>query len=670
MLDNKVFVDPRSLIPEGTQVIFVSDLFVEDYVGGAELTSEALIEVSPFKLHKLHSKNVNLATLQQGVGCYWIFGNFSQINPELIPSIIANLKYSILEYDYKYCRYRSPEKHQADTGTPCDCHNQLNGKLISAFYYAANSLWWMSEKQKETYLNLFPFLREKDNVVLSSVFSKNTLSKLQTLREQIKQSAHEKKGWIVLGSNSWVKGFEAAKRWCEENNKEYEVVWNLPYEEVLAKMAVSEGFVYLPAGADTCPRMVIEAKLLGCKLKLNDFVQHKDEEWFSNNNLEEIKNYLWTSPELFWKGIKTIMDYTPTISGYITTYNCELQGYPFSQSIQSMLEFCEEVCVVDGGSTDATPETLFDIQMKNSPEDARVKLIEDLKNEKGETLPISVLHEAMNSVSRVKVKTVSRDWNHPRHAVYDGMQKAEARKMCTGDFCWQMDSDEIVHENDFEKVKYICKQIPNNVDVLALPVIEYWGGTEKVRADIQPWKWRISRNKSYITHGIPAQHRKFDENGQLFASEGTDGCDMIHNETFERIQHITFHSNETENLRRQAVTGNQEALSKYEAWFNAAVDSLPGVHHYSWFDISRKMKLYRDYWTRHWNSLYNKSLEDTAESNMMFDLPWSKVTDQMIDQRASELKEKTGGWIWHQKWTGQSIPHITCKKSQPKAMIE
>jgi len=144
-----------------TQVIFVADLFVEDYVGGAELTSEALISECPFKIEKIKSQQVTMDLLQQGVGKYWIFGNFSALNPQLIPSIIANLQYSILEYDYKYCRYRSPEKHKASTGSPCDCHTQVNGKLISAFFHGANSLWWMSESQKNWYLQLFPFLLEK-----------------------------------------------------------------------------------------------------------------------------------------------------------------------------------------------------------------------------------------------------------------------------------------------------------------------------------------------------------------------------------------------------------------------------------------------------------------------------------------------------------------------------
>jgi len=49
---------PQIKIPAEAKVVFVSDMFVEDYVGGAELTSEALIQSSPFTVYKLHSKDV------------------------------------------------------------------------------------------------------------------------------------------------------------------------------------------------------------------------------------------------------------------------------------------------------------------------------------------------------------------------------------------------------------------------------------------------------------------------------------------------------------------------------------------------------------------------------------------------------------------------------------
>lgn len=616
--------------------MFVSDMFVEDYVGGAELTSEALITSSPFKVHKLHSKDVTQETLQSGASAYWIFGNFTQMDPKLIPSIVGNLRYSVLEYDYKYCRFRSPEKHLDTLKKPCDCADQINGKLISAFYHGAMSLWWMSEAQQAHYVDKFPFLKSNQNHVLSSVFDDRTLATLKVLR----QATTTKAGWIVLGSNSWIKGAQTAEQWCKDAGLDYEVVWNVAYDDMLKKLASAEGFVYLPQGMDTCPRMVIEAKLLGCKLELNDNVQHKDEDWF-NDSTKNIEGYLYASRKLFWDGIKSSMDYKPAISGYATTYNCVDQGYPFEACIQSMLEFCDEVCIVDGGSTDGTFEKLCSLAT-NEP--------------------------------RLILKLNPVNMSDPRFAVFDGMQKAEARKMCTKQFCWQMDSDEIVHEQDAPRILELARAMPKDSLLLALPVIEYWGGPDKVRVDVMPWKWRLSRNDPTITHGVPGQLRinvpADDSIVPYVASPGTDGCDMIFVDTLKPVPFITFYNDQIETVRRMAMVGDPNAMQQYSAWFNAVVSNLPGVFHYSWFDLERKIKLYRGYWTKHWNSLYGGELTDTADNNMMFDVPWSEVSDEMITTLASNLKN-IGGWIWHRKWDGKTAtPHMQVQRNQPKIMLK
>jgi glycosyltransferase involved in cell wall biosynthesis len=632
-------------VPADVEVIFVSDMFATDYVGGAELTTQALIDASPFKVFNLHSKDVTMELLRDNVNKFWVFGNFCQLNPNLIPSIVGNMKYSIVEYDFKYCSARSPEKHLHLSGVPCDCHNQTNGKLISTFFYGSMGNWWMSEKQKERYLTAFPFLSEKKNVVLSSVFTGKTLAFIRSLR-----FAHQdvtRKGWLVLGSKSWIKGADVAEQWCRDNGKDHETVWDLPYEDVLRKLVAAEGFVYLPLGGDTCPRMVIEAKLLGCKLQLNDNVLHRDESWFATDDLTSIEGYLDATTAVFWDGIQKMITYRPTISGYTTTYNCIKQQYPFEQCIKSMLQFCDEVCVVDGGSTDGTYEVLLRLAAEYVTQD-NVKDGPQLK---------------------LKVKQVKRDWSSKRHPVFDGMQKAEARAMCTKEFCWQMDSDEVVHEDDAPNISKLCRSLLRGVDIIALPVIEFWGGPDRVRCDIQPWKWRLSRNAAHITHGIPKELRRTDADG-LYAAEGTDGCDMINKETFERLPHVSFYSSEVENIRRIAMLDNEQARQQYEQWFNQIVTNLPCVFHYSWCDLPRKIRLYRDYWQNHWNALWDKDTSDTAENNMMFGIPWKDVTDDMIESRAKEMKEKLGGWIWHRPWDGkQTTPHIRCSRSQPKVML-
>ena len=623
----------RTFDPE-TRFVFVSDLFVEDYVGGAELTSQSLIDSCPLKIETIKSKDVNLKSLEAGHDKYWIFGNFSQMDHNLIPTIVANMEYSVLEYDYKFCRYRSIEKHYEAEQQECDCHNNIHGKMVSAFYEGSKSLWWMSEKQMSIYHNLFPFLSKKDNVVLSSVFNDQFFYNVKVLREKYKDT--ERKGWIVLGSNSWVKGAQDAEEWCKENKKEYEVVWGLPYDQVLEKLAQAEGFVYLPRGGDTCPRMVIEAKILGCKLHLNENVQHAKEIWFETEDMLDTESYLFAARSRFWNALQATMSWTPKISGYTTTRNCISQKYPYEEAIQSMLGFSDEVVVVDGGSDDGTWERL-----------------ESWSKEE----------------ERLKVYKIERDWNHKRHAVFDGLQKAEARSRCTGDFLWQMDSDEIVHEDHYKKIVALCKNFPENVDLISLPVIEYWGGPEKVRMDINPWKWRLSRNKDYITHGIPSHLRQHDEEGNLSSLPGSDGCDYGNSSTFELIPHASFYTEEVHNARMTAVSGNKEAQEAYQRWFDALIDQLPGVHHYSWFDLERKINTYKNYWSRHWQSLYNIDQKDTVENNMFFSKKWSDVTEEDISSLSARLKEEMGGWIFHEKVDfNRPTPHLVLSQGQPEIM--
>ena len=275
-------------IPEDCEVVFVSDFFVGDlqHNGGAELTSEALIKSSPYKVFKLHSKDVSIKNLESGQNKFWIFGNFAAMDLRLIPAIIQNMKYSVLEYDQKFCKYRSPEKHMHLENLPkkdnwdCGCQNSNHGKLISAFLRGSQTIYWMSELQMELYLNLFPVLNETNNIVLSSVFDEETFSYINQLRIENKKT--ERKGWIVLGSDSWVKGFEQSKKYAEDNNLEYEIVWNLPYEEILNKLSKAEGLIYLANGSDTCNRLSLESLMLGCKTVVNKNSQHVVEDWCKN----------------------------------------------------------------------------------------------------------------------------------------------------------------------------------------------------------------------------------------------------------------------------------------------------------------------------------------------------------------------------------------------------
>lgn len=636
MVFDSPFKQTQIEIAPGTQAVFVADVFAEDFLGGAELTTQALLDTATLRVQKVRSKDVDLRILEKGRNLHWIFGNFASMDLRLLPVIMANLCYTVLEYDYKYCRHRSPEKHASVTGFPCDCGNDEHGRLVAAFFAGAKTLWWMSEAQRDRYLTVFPGLVDTTQFVLSSVFTQETLATLRTMREEADPAPRT--DWLVLDSTSWIKGTQASEAWCVENGVPYSRLGGVPYERMLQALRRAKGLVYLPPGGDTCPRMVIEAKLLGCELHINDNVQHRHEPWFDTDDLSQVEDYLASAPSAFWRTVQETAMRRPTISGYTTTLDCVRQGYPFKQCIESMLGFCDQVVVVDGGSTDGTWERLQEMQL-GSPKLLLVQHVLDM--------------------------------TQPRFALLDGQQKARARALCRGDFCWQMDCDEVVHEADWEKIGRLAAGVPRGIEIVSLPVIEYWGGPSKVRVDVQPWKWRLSRNLPHITHGIPVALRRVDPDGRHHAAPGTDGCDMIHAVTGEPIDHVSFYTADVEALRRAALAGDAKALVAYEHWFNATVQGLPSVFHYSWYDLPRKIRLYRDYWARHWKSLYDQELPDTAENNYMFDLPWSQVTDAMVEDRARVMADRLGGWVWHRKWDGQArTPHIQCQRAQPGAMLE
>jgi len=61
--------------------IFVADLFADQYPGGAELTSEALIANRP-DVRKIKSQDLTKDFIVENKGKTWIFGNFVAVPAE------------------------------------------------------------------------------------------------------------------------------------------------------------------------------------------------------------------------------------------------------------------------------------------------------------------------------------------------------------------------------------------------------------------------------------------------------------------------------------------------------------------------------------------------------------------------------------------------------------
>ncbi len=289
--------------------------------------------------------------------------------------------------------------------------------------------------------------------------------------------------------------------------------------------------------------------------------------------------------------------YRPKIAGYTHILNPKTHGYPYIQSVQSMLNFCDEVIVVDGGSNDGSVQEL---------EAVFPQWIKD-----------GVL------------KVIVREWDQDEPGM-DGMQKAFGRAMVSPEieFLWQQDADEVLHEDDAPKVADICKRFPADVDVVHLPVIELWGDQRHVRTDRHSWKWRLSRNNLRVTHGINAKAKVMDPNtGRFYAKKGmSDGCEMIDIVSGEHLPHRGFYNEELERVRHQDP-------EEYGRLMNGVFAKLPSVWHYSWADLPRKVRNFRDFWDKQWQALYQTPPEPRFPD---------VVTDEDVERKAEELRLQGG----------------------------
>jgi len=260
--------------------IFICDYFLIDGIGGAELTTQAIMTNGAgkgFEVAAVHSAKVTKEILENTKeDVHIIVCNFNQLSEDVKLYMCKNSSYSIIEYDYKLCDYRSFELHEANEGTPCDCETKISGKITSAFYGYAEKVWFMSKNQRDMILAKVPALKEENCEVLSSVFNGGDLRFMYSIKDNEKDEKY-----LILDSDSPVKPNTQSVEYAKANDLEYELISNLPYHELLIKMSTSKGLIFLPVASDTCPRLVIEAKMLGCDLILNEHVQHKDEEWFA-----------------------------------------------------------------------------------------------------------------------------------------------------------------------------------------------------------------------------------------------------------------------------------------------------------------------------------------------------------------------------------------------------
>ncbi len=288
----------------------------------------------------------------------------------------------------------------------------------------------------------------------------------------------------------------------------------------------------------------------------------------------------------------------PTISAYTTVYNCLKNNYPFERAIRSFL-WADEVVVVDGGSSDGTRERL---------------------------------EELAQEFPNLKIYDMPLEWENPGK---DGAQKAISRAMCMSEFCVQFDADEFCG-GDKSKWLRLAKEMPENVHIYELFVAEPFGSETALRLNKghNPLKWRLSRNRPEITHGIP-DFDKVQKDGKTYSSGKSDGCFHVH-----VVDNQVFPSTVPQKSLLSLYSLREKDIDKYAEQVHSIIKTQPYVFHAGHVDLENKIKLYLSEWHQWWCDLYGKDPNDPANNVYFPNRSIAEITDDDIKRRVLELKEE------------------------------
>lgn len=250
--------------------VFISDFFVEDVVGGAELNDEELIKLLQIKgndVLKKRSHEIKVPFVAEHCDFRFIVSNFTNLSLSVLEFLTKNCDYIIYEHDHKYLPGRNPANY-SDFKAPSEQIINLD------FYKNAKSVFCQSRFHSEiVHLNT---KLENIQVISGNLWSEKTLDLLEDMTSVEKDDCA-----AIMGSQIHNKKTEVAIKYCIHKKIKYRLIASRDNEEFLRRLGANRMLVFFPSTPETLSRLVCEARMMGMKVVVNDLVGATKEDWFN-----------------------------------------------------------------------------------------------------------------------------------------------------------------------------------------------------------------------------------------------------------------------------------------------------------------------------------------------------------------------------------------------------
>tara|TARA_B100001175_G_C19498798_1_gene636897 strand:- start:1070 stop:1927 length:858 start_codon:yes stop_codon:yes gene_type:complete len=231
------------------------------------------------------------------------------------------------------------------------------------------------------------------------------------------------------------------------------------------------------------------------------------------------------------------------VSGFTFIKNGQVLGYPFMESIQSILPIVDEFVINIGESEDDTLDMILSIK------DKKIRIIESKWNDE------------------------MRD----RGYVY-GQQKMIAQFNCTGDWAFYIEGDEVYHEKDLNQIKKTMEIHLNDskVEALVFDFQHFYGNANSV-LDSPGWyrsEARIIKNsiRSYAPDGLFWLVLDSNKKGRYPRAKHT-GVSCYHYGWIRSEEQMNLKSSKV-----QKYWGSEPVIIDYSQMDQSIIKEFKGIH--------------------------------------------------------------------------------------------
>lgn len=276
-------------------------------VGGTALTLEGLVEPVRSDLTQIPTNELTINDIFSNLDKTWVFGNIHSItshSANIILQALSMVRFFKIEFDYGYCLYRGRIPHQILGGSDCDCTASPKAleyqRIYETIKHRSRGNFYMSQEQLDFHVEDLG-LDKSRCWVLSSCFTTSFYPLIESLSRNKKKDYYA----IIDGQGGWhssAKGVAEAIHFAKENSLPYKLLKTSSHTELMELLSECKGLIFHPIIHDTCPRITIEARLLGLELRINNLCQHVKESWW-DEDIAGISKYLINRPSFLWSTI-------------------------------------------------------------------------------------------------------------------------------------------------------------------------------------------------------------------------------------------------------------------------------------------------------------------------------------------------------------------------------